>query len=119
MSNLTQFAKYLVANQSSGWILVVGNYESGDSVHRHLSPRDETILDATERFSHYRSCSYDYNGPDRSWYRDGPTSLQTEHSKLENITVYEKPRNAYFAGKIIACWTASALKTYDRFSIID
>jgi hypothetical protein len=110
----TKFTQYSVTNNSSIWVLVVGDYSGGDRISKHLAPRDSAILEATERFSHYRPCSYDYTGSDRSWY-NGPTSLQTEHHNLENITVYEKDRNHIFVGQIIASW--NNLKSHNRFQI--
>jgi hypothetical protein len=115
-SSPAKFTKYSVTNNSSIWVLVIGNYKSGDTISNHLAPGDRAILEATERFSHYRPCSSDYTGPDRSWY-NGPTSLQTEHHDLENITVYEKDRNHIFVGNIIASW--NDLKSHNNFRITD
>lgn len=112
---MSKFTKYSVANGSSTWVLVVGNYKSGDTMSRHLAPGDSAVFDTTERFTHYRSCSYDYAGSDRSWY-NGPTAPQTESHDLESITVYEKGRNDIFVGGIIAQWNDLKSSNYFRLT---
>jgi hypothetical protein len=111
MSNTSvKFSKYTVANRSSEWVKIVAEYSTGDSISRHLSPGEKAVFSATESFSHYRSCSYDYTGSDRSWY-NGPTCPQNEYGNLTRIEAYNQSRNAIFVGNLIVCWNSDMLKT--------